>query len=464
MRNHSVRPVRHVMWAVGLVVALLALMAGAVPAGAAAVIAASPASLNFGEVRVGSLMLDETTKVTFTNTGDTPATVGEITNEGGQDEAFAGLTGINPDTFEADPAYDCLKEPDGITPRVLAPTETCTVFVLAYPVQPGTNTTLMTMKDELGNTLVSVTLSAVGTEGYYVTGAFGEILEFGDAMHYGDTQTLNLNAPIIDIKQVPFGEGYWQLGLDGGVFSFGPNARFNGSTGGMQLNQPVVAMDAVSAEGYYTAALDGGVFAFGPDAPFLGSMGGVPLNQPVVGIAVDPIEDGYWLVAADGGVFAFGTAGFHGSMGGQPLNEPIVGIMSTPTGEGYWLVASDGGVFAFGDAVFRGSLGGTPTDSPIVDLAGSPTGLGYWMLSLDGDVFASGDAPHMGNADDIDLATGITGTAPPTDVNGFGDGGFYVSVNDQSAGVTATSARGAAAKAAFSQARFAGVRALNRRQ
>ena len=81
--------------------------------------------------------------------------------------------------------------------------------------------------------------------------------------------------------------GYWINAADGGVFSFG-NAQFYGSTGGMRLNQPVVAMASThDAAGYWEVASDGGVFSFG-DATFHGSTGSIRLNKPMVGMADDP--------------------------------------------------------------------------------------------------------------------------------------------------------------------------------
>jgi hypothetical protein len=37
--------------------------------------------------------------------------------------------------------------------------------------------------------------------------------------------------------------GYWLVGSDGGIFSFG-DATFDGSMGGTHLNQPIVGMAA----------------------------------------------------------------------------------------------------------------------------------------------------------------------------------------------------------------------------
>ena len=135
-----------------------------------------------------------------------------------------------------------------------------------------------------------------------------------------------LNGPILDSVATPSGRGYWMVGSDGGIFSFG-DATFSGSTGNMRLNQPVMSM------------------------------------------AADPDGKGYWLVASDDGIFAF-DAPFHGSMGGTRLNRPISGIV--PGAAGYLMVAEDGGIFAFGNVAFRGSLGARPPASPVVAVALAP--------------------------------------------------------------------------------------------
>ncbi len=216
--------------------------------------------------------------------------------------------------------------------------------------------------------------------------------------------------------------GYWINAADGGIFSFG-NAQFYGSTGGMRLNQPVVAMASThDAAGYWEVATDGGVFSFG-DAPFHGSTGNIHLNKPIVGMAVTPDGGGYWLVASDGGIFAFGNAQFYGSTGNLTLNKPVIGMVPTHDGGGYWLIASDGGLFAFGDAQFHGSLGGSPPPTPIVGVAPSPDGGGYWMLEADGTSHTFGDAPAVAlSADSPGLGTlksPMTGLIPDFSGDGF---------------------------------------------
>ena len=140
---------------------------------------------------------------------------------------------------------------------------------------------------------------------------------------HGDLSSKALNGPIISSIATPTGLGYYMVGSDGGVFSFG-DARFHGSTGGMRLNQPVVGLvPTASGKGYWLAAADGGVFAFG-DAPFRGSMGGKHLNQPVIGMV--RYGNGYLMVATDGGIFNFSSSKFVGSLGSFTLPAPIVGV------------------------------------------------------------------------------------------------------------------------------------------
>ncbi|MDI1464715.1 PIG-L family deacetylase [Catellatospora sp. KI3] len=200
----------------------------------------------------------------------------------------------------------------------------------------------------------------------------------GEVALYGSMAGQPLNRPIAGIAATPSGRGYWLVGADGGVFSYG-DAQFYGSKAGQPLNAPVVGISATrTGRGYWLVGADGGVFAYG-DAGFAGSMGGRPLNAPVVGIAATPSGNGYWLVGADGGIFAFGNAGFHGSMGGRPLNAPITGILARPNGQGYWLVGGDGGVFAF-DAPFYGSLGATGSSGRVVGISGRSDG-GYAVVT-----------------------------------------------------------------------------------
>ncbi|HEY8201106.1 MAG TPA: peptidoglycan recognition family protein, partial [Actinomycetota bacterium] len=251
-----------------------------------------------------------------------------------------------------------------------------------------------------------VSLAGLPT-GYWVMGRDGGIFSYGSARFFGSTGDRVLNAPAVGFDATPKGDGYWFVASDGGIFAFG-GAGFFGSTGNLRLNRPVVGMAATrDGGGYWLVASDGGIFAFG-NAPFRGSTGGIRLNRPIVGMAATPSGGGYWLVASDGGIFSFGDAAFLGSTGNIRLSQPIVGMTPTPSGKGYWLAASDGGIFAFGDARFWGSFPSTGVKQTAVAVKAG--GDGYYLLSQDGTVRSFGPAPLFGNP----AALGVTARAIAT--------------------------------------------------
>ena len=122
--------------------------------------------------------------------------------------------------------------------------------------------------------------------------------------------------------------------------------------------------------GYWMVGADGGVFSFG-DAGYFGSVPGVGVHVgDIVGMAATPDGRGYWMVGADGGVFSFGDAGYFGSAGQLDPNRPpgraneiylaapITSIVASPDGGGYWLVGANGEIVPLGDAAYAGSLPG----------------------------------------------------------------------------------------------------------
>jgi hypothetical protein len=267
-----------------------------------------------------------------------------------------------------------------------------------------------------------------GTSGYWMVASDGGVFNYGDAVFDGSTGGLRLNAPIVGMAATHDGGGYWLVASDGGVFTYG-DAVFHGSTGGLHLNAPIVGMAATHDDGgYWLVASDGGVFTYG-DAVFDGSTGGMHLNAPIVGMAATPDGGGYWLVASDGGVFTYGDAVFDGSTGGLHLNAPIVGMAATHDDGGYWLVASDGGVFNYGDAEFHGSTGGMHLNAPVVGMATDATGAGYWLVASDGGIFNYGDASFDGSAGGLHLNASVVALA---------NGPLTTTTNDSSGTTTTT--------------------------
>lgn len=97
----------------------------------------------------------------------------------------------------------------------------------------------------------------------------GDAATLAHLIHPSGGSVSKLNAPIIGVWYTSTGQGYWQIGADGGVFAYG-------------------------------------------DAHFYGSMANEKLAAPITGFASTPNNDGYILTGADGGLFRFGNAPYFG--------------------------------------------------------------------------------------------------------------------------------------------------------
>jgi len=66
------------------------------------------------------------------------------------------------------------------------------------------------------------------------------VFAFGDAGFFGSVpaQGIRASAPLISIEPTPTGDGYWIIGSDGSVFSYG-DAQFPGSLVHEHLAAPV---------------------------------------------------------------------------------------------------------------------------------------------------------------------------------------------------------------------------------
>jgi hypothetical protein len=243
--------------------------------------------------------------------------------------------------------------------------------------------------------------------GYWLVGSDGGIFTFGSAQFYGSTGSIKLQRPVVGISPTANKAGYWLVASDGGIFAFG-NAGYYGSIPGVglspagsglphSLNAPIVAMVPSSdGGGYFMVASDGGVFAFG-DARFAGSCPGIGgCSGAAVAVVPDASGNGYWLITQTGNVYAFGDAPFYGEPGNQ--GSPVTSAVRTANGAGYWVLLADGAVYAYGDAVSHGdpvgSVGGLDPASAIFSDA---DGRGYWVASAEGAVYSYGDVPNDGS-------------------------------------------------------------------
>ncbi len=224
--------------------------------------------------------------------------------------------------------------------------------------------------------------------------------------------------------------GYWLVGSDGGIFTFG-SAQFHGSTGSIHLQRPVVGITPTSSRGgYWLVASDGGIFAFG-NAGYYGSIPGSglnpagsglshSLNAPIVGMVPSNDGGGYFMVASDGGVFAFGDARFEGSCPGiGGCSGAAVAVVPDASGNGYWVVTNTGGVYTFGDATDDGQPG--QQSSNITSATATANGGGYWILDGAGQVFPFGNVAALGGMP----AGSAGGLNPASAIFATSDGGGY---------------------------------------
>ena len=249
-------------------------------------------------------------------------------------------------------------------------------------------------------------VTSPSSHGYWLVGGDGGIFSFGSAVFHGSTGSLKLSRPVVGITPTPSNNGYWLDASDGGVFAF--DTGFYGSIPGLgilpadypgpgrKLAAPVVGMvPSSTGQGYFMVASDGGVFAFG-DAAFEGScpaIGGCA--GAAVAVMPDANNDGYWLVTATGHVYAFGNAPVLGAPNG--VSAPVTSAVRTHDGNGYWILLANGTVLPFGDATNLGGPTGLANGlRPATAIFATSTGGGYWVALSDGTVANFGDAPNDG--------------------------------------------------------------------
>ncbi len=286
-------------------------------------------------------------------------------------------------------------------------TTTTTRPTTTTTTRPTTTTTTRPKKTTTSSTTPPSLRSPGPTDGYWLVGADGGIFNYGAAPFDGSTGALRLQRPVVGITRTPDNSGYWLAASDGGVFAF--NAPFVGSIPGLglhpagsglphSLNQPIVGMvPSANGQGYYMVASDGGVFAF--NTTFAGSCPGIGgCSGTAVAVASDASGNGYWLATNTGHVYSFGGAPYFGAPG--PLIAPITSMVRTPDGGGYYVLDAAGQVFAYGDAMH--SLGGLPagatsTLDPATAIIATADGGGYWISTALGKVSPFGDAPGDGD-------------------------------------------------------------------
>lgn len=290
------------------------------------------------------------------------------------------------------------------------------------PSSSTTTTTTTTTSSPTTTTTPPPPMSTPAQHGYWLVGSDGGIFTFGAAQFYGSTGALTLQRPVVGIALTPDRKGYWLVASDGGIFTFGDAGYYgsvpelgiapSGTAGTVKkLNAPIVGIVPSSdGGGYFMVASDGGVFAFG-DAKFEGSCPGIGgCSGAAVAVTPDSSGKGYWLVTAIGHVYTFGDAAYYGAPG--PQGSPVTSAIRTPDGKGYWILCANGLVAAYGDAIsLGGSAGQTGGPNAATAIYSTSDGEGYWITSEVGTVYTFGDAPNDGSTAGTHLDGSIVAAA-----------------------------------------------------
>jgi hypothetical protein len=400
-------------------------------------------------------------RVVVTNTGTLPLTKVDTTDTLPQPATDCG----GPVPMPTDPLvplaqikYECQTNNTMVT---TTNTVTVTAFPSPYPSGgsvtslPSSATSIVNPSVPTGLAITSDTASSVGLSWNASTGGATGYTVYRNGAQVGTTATTSYTDSTVTpsttyqytvdafniaggrsaqsgalsvTTPAPPPHGYWLVGSDGGIFSFG-SAVFHGSMGGIPLQRPVVGIAATADRGgYWLDAFDGGVFSFG-DTQFYGSIPGLglhpagsglphSLNAPIVGMVPSQDQGGYFMVASDGGVFAFGDAHFAGSCPGiGGCAGAAVAVMPDASGNGYWLITSTGNAYAFGDAPYLGA----PGHGTVTSAVATRDGKGYWILLSDGEVFPYGDAANLGSPS----SANFSGADPATAIFATSDGAGY---------------------------------------
>ena len=180
------------------------------------------------------------------------------------------------------------------------------------------------------------------------------------------------------------GTGYWLLGRDGGIFTYG-GAKFYGSTGGMHLNKPVNGMERTDGNsGYWLVADDGGIFSFG-NAQVL-RLDGRQAPQPA-GARHGTHHVRQRLLAVRERrrhLHVRRRAVLRLARRPAPQSSRSWRCSARRPGKGYWMLTADGRMFAFGDAKHYGDIAGCTNYGGATRLLVAPDGKGYWIATGNG--------------------------------------------------------------------------------
>lgn len=200
--------------------------------------------------------------------------------------------------------------------------------------------------------------------GYYMVQNNGHVEGFGQAKEY----TVNASTPgsatsgkyggsssnvnFLAIRCKNTGDGYWTLNSKGHVVAWG-EAQHYGDLKTLEINRNDVMDFAItpSGEGYWLVCKNGRVYEFG-DAVHYGNVTVSESTDWCHGIESHPTDPaGYWVLQSRSGtVTAVGSLTDYGSASESNLGdeERYTAIKRNSDGTGYWIVSGSGKVYEFG--------------------------------------------------------------------------------------------------------------------
>jgi hypothetical protein len=166
------------------------------------------------------------------------------------------------------------------------------------------------LNETLSAPITGIAATADG-RGYWLAGVDGRVYSFGDARSDGAPD--EDMAPYDAIEARPAGGYVLTAAKDAAAYIFPGGTRLGGGPGFALSAMLVGTAVTPTGNGTWQVGVDGGVFTWG-DATYYGSLPGDSLTPeaPITGIAGTPDGHGYWLLGADGNVFSFGDAHFFG--------------------------------------------------------------------------------------------------------------------------------------------------------
>ena len=100
-------------------------------------------------------------------------------------------------------------------------------------------------------------------QGYWIVTTDGSVFNYGSALNFGGGSG---PGKAVWLTATPTGMGYWIPTFGGVVHAFG-DATFVGDAAQLRLNAGIKSMASASPDGYWLVGGDGGIFSYG-DAHF----------------------------------------------------------------------------------------------------------------------------------------------------------------------------------------------------